>query len=252
MTYNDVYRVDTQRRLYRASKRHPNKPTTLTQENIDKLVDIGFNFEPRPSREETWNNRLAELAQFKAANGHCNVREDDQSYPGLGKWVSYVRRQYRLIRQGRGDKKSRRLNQNRLAQLREIGFVFELREEMAHKRFREGIAALRDFIEEHGHASVPNFYEKNPTLGLVAEEMKREAVKLQMGQPSTMNEEMMAELIELGLVGPPGSMEDQQDPPVHPGTSVHSDAHAEVSADTPAAGDEHHNPHDHIESTIGV
>jgi len=254
--------VDTQRRLYRASKRHPNKATTLTQENIDRLVDIGFNFEPRPTRDETWNNRLAELAAFKRDHGHCNVREDDQAHPGLGKWVSYVRRTYRLMRQGRRGKNSRRLDQNRLAQLRDIGFVFELREEMAHKRFREGIAALHEFIDEHGHASVPNFYEKNPTLGLVIEEMKREAVKLQMGQPSTMNEEMMAELIEIGIVGDPGSIED---PAAHSAAPIHGDDQAEVTAAAAAAAaaadvmrpaEEHdHDPnedHEHIGATMGV
>ena len=182
-------------------KRNPSKPCTLTPENIQKLLDVGFNFEPRSSREESWNTRLAELAQFRSQHGHCNVREDDQTFPGLGKWVSYIRRQYRLIRQGRKPKESKRLSPARMQQLREIGFIFELREEMAHKRFREGINALREFINEHGHASVPGFYEKNPTLGLVVEEMKREGAKLQMGQPSTMPEDMLSDLIDLGIVG---------------------------------------------------
>jgi hypothetical protein len=165
------------------------------------------------------------------------------------------------MRQGRRGKNSRRLDQNRLAQLRDIGFVFELREEMAHKRFREGIAALHEFIDEHGHASVPNFYEKNPTLGLVIEEMKREVVKLQMGQPSTMNEEMTAELIEIGIVGVPGSIED---PAAHPGAPIHGDAQPEVTAAAAAAAaaavmrpaEEHqHDPnedHEHMGATMGV
>lgn len=180
-------------------KRNPSKPCTLTPENIQKLHDVGFNFEPRSSREESWNTRLAELAQFRTQHGHCNVREDDQTFPGLGKWVSYIRRQYRLVRQGRKPK-AKRLSPARMQQLRELGFIFELREEMAHKRFREGINALRDFINEHGHASVPSFYEKNPTLGLVVEEMKREGAKLQTGQPSTMPEDMLSDLIDLGIV----------------------------------------------------
>jgi hypothetical protein len=203
--------VDTQRRLYRAHKRAPGRPTTLSQENIEKLLEVGFNFEPRPSREETWNARLAELAQYKSTHGHCNVREDDQTFPGLGKWVSYVRRQYRLIRQGRRSKDSKRLDTIRIQQLRDMGFIFELREEMAHKRFREGIQALREFVEENGHASVPNFYEKNPTLGLVVEEMKREATKLQNGQSSAMLGDMLAELIDLGLVSEMGSAQHAQE-----------------------------------------
>ena len=92
-----------------------------------------------------------------------------------------------------------------------MGFIFELREEMAHKRFREGIQALREFVEENGHASVPNFYEKNPTLGLVVEEMKREATKLQNGQSSAMLGDMLAELIDLGLVSEMGSAQHAQE-----------------------------------------
>ena len=242
--------------MYRANKRDPAKPTTLSPENILKLNDIGFNFEPRPSREQTWNNRLAELAQYKARHGHCNVREDDQTYPGLGKWVSYIRRQYRLIRQGRRAKDTKRLSAQRLEQLREIGFVFELREEMAHKRFREGITALRVFVEENGHSDVPNFYDKNPTLGLVMEEMKREAGKLRMGQPSTMSQHMLAELVSLGVVANSGAVMEQrhnlQAADVHqhhhdvpPGDEAAAAAAAAVVI--PHAEHEEHAPDNHVE-----
>jgi hypothetical protein len=206
------------------------------------LHDVGFNFEPRSSREESWNTRLAELAQFKSQHGHCNVREDDQTFHGLGKWVSYIRRQYRLIRQGRKPKESKRLSPMRMQQLREIGFIFELREEMAHKRFREGINALRDFINDHGHASVPSFYEKNPTLGLVVEEMKREGAKLQLGQPSTMSEDMLSDLIDLGIIGDHAAPPELGDPHGDVGHHIgddevgdETDVPAEVTAAAAAA-----------------
>ena len=208
---------------------------------------MGFNFEPRSSRDESWNTRLAELAQFKSQHGHCNCREDDQTYPGLGKWVSYIRRQFRLIRQGRKPKDTKRLSPDRMQQLREIGFIFELREEMAHKRFREGIDALREFISDHGHASVPSFYEKNPTLGLVVEEMKREGAKLQLGQPSTMGEEMLSDVIDLGIVGPaPPELGDPNGDVGHHHMGDDDDVPEEVTAAAAAAAaaavtlDDHH------------
>ena len=46
--------VDTQRRLYRAHKRAPGRPTTLSQENIEKLLEVGFNFEPRRGDLAIW------------------------------------------------------------------------------------------------------------------------------------------------------------------------------------------------------
>ena len=45
--------VDTQRRQYRSSKRNPSKPGALSADNVGRLLDMGFNFEPRLSREET-------------------------------------------------------------------------------------------------------------------------------------------------------------------------------------------------------
>ena len=151
--------------------------TTISQEQINKLLDIGFVFEPRLSREETWTKRIQEITHYKETHGHCNVREDDVENPGLGKWVSYVRRQFRLQNAGKR-KKGRRLTEERINQLLSIGFVFELKEEMARVRFREGMEMLRSFYEEEGHTDVPTFYSKNPTFGLIAEDIRKEYRKI--------------------------------------------------------------------------
>lgn len=172
---------------------------TMTQDHVLKLRDLGFVFEPRLTREETWNRRIEELEKYKSEHFHCNVREDDTSnYPGLGKWVSYVRRQFRLQRRrpppikavtgsegelvvvkgkltkSSGGKGSKRLSEKRILQLRDMGFVFELKEAQAMRRFREGLGLLKEFYRKEGHVNVPKFYPQNPTFGLCVEEMRKE------------------------------------------------------------------------------
>ena len=165
--------VDTQRRRYRAFLRNPSK-STLTQSHVNQLLEVGFVFEPRKTRNETWNIRVGQLSEFTRANGHAHVREDDMTYPGLGKWVSYVRRQYRLQQQAGGKKKGKRLTEERIQQLRALGFVFEWKEAQALQRFREGVDGLRAFWSREGHTMVPKFYPKNATFGLVVEDMRGE------------------------------------------------------------------------------
>ena len=163
---------------------------------------MGFNFEPRLSREETWQTRVTELGRYRVANNHCNVREDDRDWPGLGKWVSYVRRQYRLMRQGRRSCESKRLSDERVEQLRAMSFVFKLREEMASRRFREGIEMLRTFRDEHGHVDVPQFFPRNPTLGLCVQELRKEFGRVRDGmgrRDSPLTARMISELRSLGV-----------------------------------------------------
>lgn len=165
------------------TKQKTTSSAPITQEQVKKLLEIGFVFEPRLSREETWNKRILEITNFKATHGHCNVREDDQDNPGLGKWVSYVRRQYRLQNKGKREK-GRRLTHERISQLLSIGFVFELKEELARVRFREGMEMLRKYYKEEGHTNVPTFYAKNPTFGLIVEDIRKEYRKICTGKTS--------------------------------------------------------------------
>ena len=163
--------VDTQRRRYRSFLRTPSK-STLTQSHVNQLLEVGFVFEPRKTRNETWNARIAQLTEFKNRNGHSHVREDDSTHAGLGKWVSYVRRQYRL--QGAGKRSGKRLTEERIQQLKALGFVFEWKEAQALQRFQEGIVGLRAYWSQEGHVHVPKFYPTNPTFGLCVEDMRME------------------------------------------------------------------------------
>jgi len=163
------------------------------------LLSIGFVFKPRLSREQTWDRRFGELLRFKEKFGHCNVREDDKTNPGLGKWVSYIRRSHRLAKQGRRSR-GKRLCDKRILQLKSVGFVFELKEQMSVKQFENGITLLKEFYSKEGHCRVPNFYPSNPTFGLCVEDMRTEYRKHLAGEPCTLDQDVLHELAKMSFL----------------------------------------------------
>ena len=205
--------VDTQRRRYRKTIDAKKKGIDVTkrgggfmsEDHIQQLMDVGF------VRKDTWSKRLQELQRFKEKHRHCNVREDDTSNPGLGKWVSYVRRTYRLSKQKQNAEGNKKLSKDRISQLNRMGFIFELKEEMAMKRFRDGLSGLKNFFEKEGHLAVPSFYVDNPTFGLCVEEMRIEFRKICNkievrgdGYSNTMNAEIVQELANMGFLAEEG------------------------------------------------
>jgi len=186
----------------------------ISQEHIDQLLDVGFVFEPRLSRNDTWERRVEELKRFKELKGHCNVREDDVDFPGLGKWVSYVRRIYRLAKNNKisdGSRKGKRLSEDRIDELKQMGFIFELKEVMAIQRFKDGLQTLKEFKLREGHCRVPNFYVDNPTFGLCVEDMRTEYRMIcnriangKDGFTDIMSHEIVQELAKMGFLSEEG------------------------------------------------
>ena len=120
--------VDTQRTSYRLLKL--GKPSPLTQDRVDMLNDIGFEWNPsenttkdaarssKPTKTKytPWKARYEELQRFKAQYGHVLVDHKTR----LGEWVRAQRRQYNLVM--KGAKSS--LTSTRLELLKELG-VFD-------------------------------------------------------------------------------------------------------------------------------
>lgn len=207
--------IDTQRRRYRKTMDSTTAKKSgglfISQDHIDRLEEVGFVFEPRLSRRDTWDKRVQEIKKYKTKHGHCNVREDDTSNPGLGKWISYVRRTYRLSKKKNSEEGNKKLSTARIKQLQDIGFVFELKEEMAMKRFSDGLLGLKCFLKKSGHLLVPKFYSENPTFGLCVEEMRIEYRKIFKGMKeggdafsAVMTAEVVKELSELGFLAEEG------------------------------------------------
>jgi len=95
-----------------------------------------------------------------------------------------------------------------------MGFVFELKEELAIRRFKAGLFCLKGFYENEGHCFVPNFYAQNPTFGLCVEDMRSEFRNIcnnvsENGGKSycdIMDADLVEELSNLGFLADEGSV----------------------------------------------
>lgn len=85
--------VNRQRTEYR--KLQLGLQTSLTEERIQDLNDLGFKWSIRVSRTP-WETRLDELVQYKEQHGHCNVPSTYPKNQPLAYWVFKQRGQYRI------------------------------------------------------------------------------------------------------------------------------------------------------------
>lgn len=97
----------------------------LTQSNIQRLNEIGFDW--YPGDKVGFEVRFKELLAFKAKYGHCNVKtslaESNLEYRSLGTWCSRMRRIRRKIQ--RGMKVQRNLTPENIERLTNEGFLWD-------------------------------------------------------------------------------------------------------------------------------
>jgi hypothetical protein len=110
--------VKRQRYQYKLMKE--GKPSTMTEERVVALSNIGFVWD---SQGAAWGERLGELKDFRKAFMHCNVPSNYSENPQLATWVKCQRRQYKLHVEG----KSSNMTSDRVRELESLGFEWELR-----------------------------------------------------------------------------------------------------------------------------
>jgi len=94
--------------------------SSCTPERIALLDALGFVWD---SHEISWIQRLDELHAYKKEHGHCLVPSTYPKNAQLATWVKCQRRQYKLFAEG----KTSNITQERIDQLVEVGFEWELR-----------------------------------------------------------------------------------------------------------------------------
>jgi len=130
--------VSAQRQLYKSLKTpgldsKKQRPSSLTAERIDLLNNLGFTWtiRSRDNLGESWNQRLADLIEYKKRHGDCLVPSRYPENPELGVWVGTQRTNYRLYLKAKesGEQSSgaSAMNEERIQQLEELGFVWSLR-----------------------------------------------------------------------------------------------------------------------------
>jgi len=141
------YKADKKLAIWTANLRARRKANLVSPERIKLLDTIGFCWASTRSR---WNTRLAELSHFIKENGHSIVPLHYPENPCLSAWVRNLRKEY----------KRNCISTEKVNQLKQIGFTFEVLELRWQSRYEE----LQLFKNRYGHCNVPNNFPQNPSL----------------------------------------------------------------------------------------
>lgn len=132
-----------------SSQRERRKAGRLEAERIQLLDELEFTW---ASREVgTWEDRLEEVAAYKAKHGHCDIPLRTPENPKLGRFVNSMRTQH----------KSGKLSSDRVAKLNAIGFLWEHQDASWNDRYSE----LLEYSKTNGNCDVPATWTDNPALG---------------------------------------------------------------------------------------
>ena len=161
---------------YQRSKRRRNQ---LSESPIVRLDNIKFNWNPRDKR----NDMYSSLLEYKHLYGDCNVPRGWQANPELSNWVNRQRRQY----------KAGQMDKEHIRKLEEIGFLWDIRQNIWEERFSELIL----FKANIGHCDVPDKWGENSKLSHWVGVQRRNYIK------GKMNHERITRLNEIGFVWEP-------------------------------------------------
>jgi len=170
----------------------------LTQDQIERLEEIGFKWKVEYQGKTTFEQRCHDLEAFKSEFGHCNVSQKYSVNPTLGNWCRKMRCSYNKIQQGQKPKST--LTQDQIERLEEIGFKWKV-EYQGKTIFEQRCHDLEAFKSKFGHCSVPNRYSVNPSLGNWCVLMRCSYNKIQQGQAprSTLTQDQIERLEEIGF-----------------------------------------------------
>jgi hypothetical protein len=141
-----------------AAQRERRKAGMIPNGQTRLLDELGFSW--KQHERGSWEDRLAEVAEFKEKNGHCEIPLNFPENPKLGHFVNAMRTQW----------KNGRLSADRLAKLEAVGFVWK---SAAKIEVVEGITVkwmarfneLLQYKKIHGNFDIPGEWSENPSLG---------------------------------------------------------------------------------------
>jgi len=159
--------VNTQRTNCRKAK--------LEGWRYDKLVSVGFDFEPL---ETQFEEHFKDLLEFKAKHGHTLVPRDYADNLPLSKWVSHTR--------------FRNITDERKARLDEIGFCWDVIDERFEKTFNE----LAEYKRKFGNFKIS---ERREGYAKLYKWMVKARISRKTGKPQRMTDEKIRLLDSIGF-----------------------------------------------------
>lgn len=104
-----VNRLRNEKRMAKEDRQH------LTDDLIERLDNLGFEWVVKKPNNETWDEKFQMLQGWKNKHGDCNVTRAQD--PTLGRWVALQRENY----------KKRKLDENKVERLNEISFAWSIK-----------------------------------------------------------------------------------------------------------------------------
>ena len=122
--------------------------SSISEENIKRLNNVGFVFNPL---ESYWENMFKLILEYKDKYGNCNVPQNWPENKQLGFWVGTQRSAF-----NKGE-----LSKDYVDRLQNIGFEWDAIRSYWEKMF----SSLLEYKNKYGHCNVPQDWLENKKLG---------------------------------------------------------------------------------------
>mmetsp|Transcript_1562 Transcript_1562/g.3176 ORF Transcript_1562/g.3176 Transcript_1562/m.3176 type:complete len:395 (+) Transcript_1562:168-1352(+) len=203
------YWIRRVRGLYKL--RQAGKKTSLTDERIKELDDLGFGWEGwSANRSDTFQTRIKQMKDFQRIHGHCHLPAPYPENPTLKSWSNTIRQKYRQQRAGgKGT-----LTPEQIGELESLGFVWNyVHANMRDETWFQHMQTLRQFRDVNGHCQVPLDYPENPAFGRWVFEL-RHSLENNGEASSRLSEEKLVELNTVGFTsaGKDCTLQPRQEP----------------------------------------
>lgn len=146
-------RWDYSQRMLGNNANENESSSDLSDKRIKALNAIQFTWNVN---QEGWDQRCAQLMDYKRKHGDCNVPMDYEEIPQLGAWVQTQRTEYRL----------KKLSKMRTKLLNEMGFSWNYGTKMAKEQWRRRFEELMEYKNRYGDCNVPQGFVENPQLAI--------------------------------------------------------------------------------------
>ncbi|WKN44275.1 helicase associated domain-containing protein [Tunicatimonas pelagia] len=164
--------------LYKWATRQRSNERSLSEERRALLKQIHFPWQADMQRrkEERWQSHYQQLRDFQQAHGHLVVPAHDTRYHSLALWVQRQR------------DREEELDDEKREQLNAIGFRWKhiLADEEA-QRWPRMYEQLKNFVQQHGHAWVPNHSDDYPQLASWVSRQRQQLEQLSDEQKAQLN-----------------------------------------------------------------
>eukprot|EP00804_Cyclotella_cryptica_P011990 CCRYP_004468-RA/>CCRYP_004468-RA protein AED:0.11 eAED:0.11 QI:403/0.75/0.8/1/0.5/0.4/5/185/622 len=194
--YSPPYSLDPQQHGLAPQHRYPSTPTrsaavatgSSRQDSMASTLSSG-------GEGSSWEKRFAELLEFRAKFGHCEVPQNYKDNTSLGIWVN----KQRMEQKNRMEGKNSSLNDLRMQRLESVGFRWAKRK--GQVSWNEKFEELKAYKKKHGNqCHVPTKYKANTALGRWVSTQRAEYKKFCEGdEKSSMTTEKIRRLEEIGF-----------------------------------------------------